>query len=267
MMSKYKFKSWLEKRIDEIADFGLDQTRIFKDIPDDNQPIKDLNVEYVTKLLRRKGLGVKTAIEYGFVGEVQWGEGVGAIKVVFSPYRGLTVSIRKLVPSLMGENIWICKSVFPVYNIYDHTPDSLIEDLRDVVKETDENGIDSPTNSYEELENLTFKIAQKLKSETTQKILTYHGIRLIKENEKYIISFNCSGMGRQRQDQKRLDQFQVHVTYHKNEGYIKITGDELGDKIGKHSWQYDPSQFDEIFVPTQPREEIAEAVLQLFNSY
>jgi len=225
-----------------------------------------LNIEYVTKLLRRRSLGVKMPIE-GYVGEVQWGAGAGAIKIVFSPYRGLTASIRKLVPSLMGEGIWICKSVFPVYNIYDHSPDSLIEELTDVVKETDENGINSPTNTYEELENLVFKIAQKLKSESTQKVLTYHGIRLIEENEKYIISFNCTGMGRQRQDQKRLDQFQVHVTYHKNEGFIRVTGDELGDKIGKHSWQYDPSQFDEKFVPTQPKEEIAEAVLQLFNSY
>jgi len=267
MMSKYKFKSWLEKRIDEIADFGLDQTKVFKDIPDDNEPIMDLDVEYVTKLLKRNNFGIKTPIENGFFGEIQWGEGVGAIKVLFSPYRGLTVSIRKLVPSLIGEGIWICKKVFPVMNIYDHSPDSLVEELTDVIRETDQNGIDSPTNAYENLESLVFNIAQKLKSESTQKVLVYQGIRLIKENEKYIISFNVTGMGRQRQDQKRLDQFQVHVTYHKNEGFLKITGDELGDKIGKHRWQYDPSQFDEKFVPTQPREEISEAILVLFNSY
>ncbi len=267
MMTKYKFKSWLENRIDEIADFGLDQTRVFKDIPDDNEPIKDLNVEYITKLLKRRNLGVKIPVQDGFVGEVQWGEDAGAIKAVFSPYRGLTVSIRKLVPSLIGENLWVCKRVFPVYNIYDHAPDSLIEELTDVIKETDENGINSPSNTYEDLESLAFKIAQKLKTESTQKVLQYHGIRLIKENEKYIISFNCTGMGRQRQDQKRLDQFQVHMTYHKSEGFLRITGDELGDKIGQHRWQYDPSQFDEVFVPTQPTEEIAEAILQLFNSY
>jgi hypothetical protein len=264
-MKSYKFKSWME-----YADFGLDitQTPAAKNpVELYDTPIDKLNVEYVIKSLKNHKFGEKSSKPNDFAGELQWGESDGALQLVFSPLGGVKAGLRKLIHDQEGNPTWICKKVVEVRHFFDTHPDSLSFLLQDSLNEMDQQGLDAPQQDWKGLERLVLNLASTLRRRTTQKIFIYEGIRMIKENEQYIIHFGCTGYGRQRAGQKRLDQFAIHCTYNQKAGTILITGTELGDKIDKYRWIYDPSNFMEYFVPTQHEDEICKAVLAMLNSY
>jgi hypothetical protein len=261
----YSFQKWRTYR--EWADFGFEKDKDTS-VPEknDDKPLNPLDVEYVSQLLKRRKIGVKES-KLCYFGEIQWGEGPGAIKLEFSPLGGLRVRILKQIPNLIGESMWICKKVIVIKNFYDEHPDTLIENLSGFLTEVDSQQLDTPSNTYDGLENLVLNMASSLLRHTTQKIFIYEGIRRLKENEDYIIHFGVTGMGVQRQDQKRLDQFAVQVTYNKKEGIIRVGGNELGSHIKNHKWEYDPSEFLEYFMPNQDYKEIIGSTLAHFNSY
>lgn len=266
-MNKYSFKDWLSNKLYEYADFGFDLQN--KDVPknlEDENPEVRLNIEYVCDQLSRTNLGIKEALDTYF-GEVQWGNNIGAVKVVFGPYGGLRAAIKKLCVDLKGEEKWVCKKVVEVKEKYDRNADSLIQNILKIAEIVDRQQIDAPDANFKQLENLVLHMASVLRRTNKQKILIYEGIKKIKENEHYIIHFGCTGMGVQRQDQKRLDQFQVVVRYFPQEGYISVNGQELGDKIKSHKWIVEPAEFTEFYMPHQPKDEIIETILIHLNSY
>jgi hypothetical protein len=259
------FASW----INEYADFGLGMQNQKKDPEPKNQedPLMPLSVEYVTNSLRKVMLGEKYVIPNDFFGDMQWGNQDGALLLAFSNFGGNRAVIRKLIHDLEGEPRWICKKVIEVKNLFDDKPDTLIFKIRENLEKIDYEGLDAPIPDFEDFQRMVITIASTLRRQTTQRIFMYEGIRVIKENEKYIIHFGVTGMGVQRRDQKRLDQFAIHAEYHKKAGLIKITGTPLGDKIAQHRWIYDPSNFIEWFSPKQGEEEISRAMLHHFNCY
>lgn len=263
-MMDISFKKWLA----EYADFGLDmgqkRQRIIR--ADDEKPIYPVDLEYVTKDLLTQKLGTKKSKDVYF-GEVQWGDGPGSLKVTFGPFRGLNAIIRKQCTDLKGETRWICKKVLEVGNYYDKKADTLSFKILELLKEVDTTNIETPTNAYEGMERLVLQLASDLRRYTTQTVLQYEGIRRLVENKHYIIHFSCTGMGVQRQGQRRLDQLQIEAKYEQDAGYIKIAINEVGDKIKAHKWQIDPSQFCEYYMPTQPQDEITGTMVSLLNSY
>jgi len=264
-MKSYKFKKFLE-----YANFGFDlMTKPNPQNPVEryDTPIKKLKVDYIIDSLKKHKFGEKASKPNDFSGELQWGESDGALQLVFSPLGGVKAALRKLIHDQEGNPTWICKKVVEVRHFFDEHPDSLSFMLQDSLNEMDHQGLDSPEQDWKGLERLVLNLASNLRRKTTQKIFIYEGIRMVKENQQYIIHFGCTGSGRQRAGQKRLDQFAIHCTYHQKAGIILITGTELGDKIDQYRWIYDPSTFMEYFVPTQHEDEICKAVLAMFNSY
>jgi hypothetical protein len=259
MISFKKFLEW--------ADFGFSNKPTITHSILHDKPIKRVNIEYVINDLKRTKIGIKEAVAESFFGEVQWGQEPGALKVSFGPYGGLRSVIRKLCVDLQGNPRWICKDVIEVKNLYDLKWDSLIQELYEKLNEIDKQGIDAPNNQWNGLEKLVLRLTDYLKRHSTERPLMYEGIRRMIKNEHYIVHFGCAGMGVQRQDQKRLDQFQIDVTYDKKIGCIKVVGQEVGDTLSKHRWITDPSEYLEYFMPEQDEKEILNSVLAHFNSY
>lgn len=250
------FKKWI---IQEFADFGFDKVKK-QIVPINDLPEDPIDLGYVIEEIKRNRPGYKAN---DFFGNAQWGNTPGAVKLEFGPYGGLKAVIRKLSKNLMGEDRWICKKVV---EIKDHTDAnalaySLVEDLNEVQNKN----IDGPGN-FAHLERLALRLAETLKRKTTQVIFINEGIKKTNEN-KYIIHFDVTGMGVQRQGQKRLCQFDVYTEYMKDEGLIRITGEEIGSSIANWEFQADPSQFQEWFSPAQSFDEIINAILAHFNSY
>ncbi len=262
MINKCSFKDWLE-----YANYGMDVDKKKSQSPEyDETPIKNLNIEYVVKDLQKNKLGLKEAIN-SFYGECQWGKQPGAIKLTFSPYAAARAVVRKLATDLKGESVWVCKKIIEVLNRFDKRPDTLSAIMWNVLKETDNGMIDAPYGQWDKLENLVLKLAHELRVRDHTGVLLFEGIRRLEENKHYIIHFGCKGMGVQRRGQQRLDQFQVECRYFPDNGYLKVTGNEIGDTIAKHDWKISPSQFSEYYMPSQPVEEILESVLVHLNSY
>lgn len=258
-----KFTDWYN----EVADFGLDRDPKKKIETPYDDPTPGHDIEYVTKQLARESFGHKYAIPNFYFGEVQWGDNPGALSMSFGPFGGLRAVVRKLEYDLQGEKVWVCKKVVEVKEKYIDHPDSLVQDLVEVLEHVDREEFDRPSADFDGTERLTLKLAHYLRKNTIQMILLYEGIKRVEENENYIIHFGCAGMGRQRQDQKRLDQFQIQVVYEQDRGILKVCGNELGDRLGKHRWILDPSQFCEYFMPNQPEETILDTILAHLNSY
>lgn len=263
-MKHYGFNTWLE-----FADFGLDMTKrpTDPDIANQDGPFKPINIEYIIKSLKGKVFGEKYSIPNDFFGELQWGQEDGAVRLSFSPFGGVRAVLRTLTHNLEGDPTWICKKVIEVKHFFDEHPDKLSFKIDEALADIDYEGIESPKNDFKDLERLTIRLASNLRRNTTQKIFMYEGIRVIKENHNYIIHFGVTGMGVQAKGQKRLDKFCVQVEYSTKTGLIKIVGNELGDRIGKHRWIYEPSDFIEFFSPAQEEDEINNAILALFNCY
>src|SRR5690348_15621866 len=98
---KYSFHDWY--KIKEWADFGF-ETEKDTSVPDrGTKPLDPLDIEYVSKFLKRRKLGIKES-KTCYFGELQWGEGTGAVKLEFSPLGGLRTRILKQIPDLKGEN-------------------------------------------------------------------------------------------------------------------------------------------------------------------
>jgi hypothetical protein len=264
----YKFKHWLE-----YADFGLDisqKSREKKTLRDDDQgeaPLTPLDIGYVINCLKKSAVGTKWSTPNDFFGELQWGDGSGALRLEFNPPASRIV-VRKLIYDVDSQPTWICKKVVEIQNLYDKHPDSLTALLFGVLEEVDHEGLDSPVNDFEGMQRLVIRIAGKLRSRNTQNVFVYEGIRMVKENKEYIIHWGVTGMGRQARGQRRIDQFAVHCTYDPKFGTVKVSGTEIGGKLDNYSWYYDqPSNFCETFVPSQGEDEIATMVLVLFNTF
>jgi hypothetical protein len=264
-MKDYGFNKWLN----EYADFGLDMSKKPKEptMANEDQPLHPLNVEYVVKQLKGKQLGEKFSIPNDFFGELQWGRNDGAIRLTFSPLGGVRAVLSKLTHNLEGDPTWICKKVIEVKHLFDQHPDKLTFKLAESIEKIDQEGIDAPLPGYKGLERLVIHMASELRRKTTQHIFIYEGIRVLNENQKYIIHFGVTGMGVQARGQKRVDKFCIQVEYSNKTGLIKVCGGDLGDVIDKHRWVYDQSEFIDYFSPAQPEEEIIEAILVNFNCY
>lgn len=251
----------------EYANFGFDNpNQTNPEVNINDNPLHPVDLEYISKSLKYKMLGTKSTTDK-FFEELQWGEGDGALRLTFTPLGGTRAVLQKLIHNLEGTPTWICKKVVEIKNIYDEKPDNLTFLLHDLLMEMDTGNLDAASSDYQGLEHLTLKLAGNLRSRTTQRIFMFEGIRQVKEHEEYIIQFGVTGYGRQRKDQKRLDQFDVFTRYKKDEGTIKICGNELGSSIANYEWQYDVSEFSEYFTPSQKEEDIINAILVSFNCY
>lgn len=257
------FHDWMN----EVADFGFEST--FKDrkglTPYEDDPIHHLDVGYVISQLKKHKVGLNEA-NRSYFSEVVWGKGIGSIKLEFTPLGGSRVMIRKLCHDLHGDTKWILKKVIEIRHLYDHHPDVLVENSLNIINELSQQGNDSPSNEYKDLEKLVLRMTPKLRG-TRMDLFIYEGTKKVKENENYIIHFGVTGNGVQKKDQRRLEQFQFHVLYKKEVGLIKIIGQEIDSSLGQHQWKLDQSSWIEYFMPSQSFEEIIETQVRLFNSY
>lgn len=265
MMQNDSFKHWLNKNFKEWADFGFDKQKSWvppKDLRD--TPIPPHKINYIIESLRKVKLGIKEAKKWDFNSSAKWGEGNGAISVDIAPFGSLSASIRKQTNDMRGVPTPICKKVIQIWDYED--PDKVIQQIYETLIEVDKENTPSPIREYQNLEKLAILITNKINRFAKTNILMFEGIRIVEPTRNYIIHYGVTGMGRQKRGQKRVDQIQIQLKYEADRGLIKIVGNEIGDHIGKHSWQFDPSEFNEYFSPAQDKEEIADAILNHVSS-
>lgn len=263
------FKNWL---ISEGKDlFGFENLSVVRSKQEtDNDPIKNIDSGLVIEHLIKRELGYNNAFS-NFHDHIQWGKENGAVQMVISPLGSFKSIIRKLQTDLKGNSVWMCKKILPykeITNSENYIDEEIADEIFNKIEECWKEEIEAPLNDYENLERLTIKVAETCrKKDIKPEIMVYRGVKAIEREKHYNIHFECSGHGVEAPGSMRLEQFSIDMFYDKQSGMIRSYGYGIQSPTRQHLWQIQPSEWDEIFSPSQSEKEIVSAVAAAFSTF
>ena len=245
------------------TDSGGKSTNFMRHPTNEDDPINTLDIEYITDQLAKHQINKKRP--HGvFVNQVQWGEGVGAIRVKIHP--DLHTEISKMNFDLLGDPTWALKKLFIINRSgYGGNEPAIVEELLEQLGEIDEFPIDSPKKDWDGLEKLVLGLTSKIRRVGRENFV-YEGIRRMDEND-YIIRFSMAGQGAEAPSQRRVVENQTRVFYDADAGRIRMFNKNIETDMGGHNWGLMPSDTDVNFFPTQPREEIIQTMATVMRWY
>lgn len=259
-----RFKQYLAEGKDIFGfdkEFGHEPKKY---LVSDEMPIDPIDSEIFLGELNRLKLGTKRPL-WDWHNKVQWGKSVGAMQVDVSPIGSSKVIVRRLTSDLEGEPVWICKKVVRLNDVgVNKNEISVAYNLYNTLNEIDRQLIDAPERRFDELK----RVAQSLSAYVRQKapeIFIYEGAKELADNY-FVIYFSYRGGG--AGGGIKAEQFNIQLTYDPRRGLIRSWGNEVVSPGGcSRSWELNPSEWDELFTPSQPIEEIIEAITTAFSTY
>ncbi len=75
------------------------------------------------------------------------------------------------------------------------------------------------------------------------------------------------GGGNGAPDNTRVEKFHITTFFDKESGMIRVFGNNIQSPMSFRQWLPAPSEFDEMFAPTQPVEEIIDCVVDALSTY
>lgn len=269
------FNQWIIKEGKDIFGFEYSTPNSDKDKSgndplsgNDSHPLHRIKVSEVIDEISRHNIGNKTSFNK-FHNTVQWGENQGAIYMEVSPLGSFKTIIRRMAYDAQGNPIWICKMVVP-FNDYLNANRPFDESLAGIVLEkielVDKSHPDSPKVDYVHLERLAHKMATVCRLNKPD-LFVFRGIRESKKNQHYIIFFELRGQGVEAPGAQRIEQFHIELDYNPNRGVIRCWGHDVASPTKGHVWLPQPSEFDELYLPTQSPDEICECVAGALSTY
>lgn len=262
------FKNWMISEGKNL--FGFDDITIKTKKEINDNPIKNIDSGLIIEYLIKKNLGHSDAFS-NFHDHIQWGKENGAIQMVISPLGSFKSIIRKLQTDLKGNSVWVCKKILPykeITNSKNYIDEEIADEIFSKIKDCWKNEIDAPSNDYKKLERLTIKVAENCRKKNIKpEIMVYRGVKAIDKDKHYNIHFECSGHGVEAPGSMRLEQFSIDMFYDKNSGMIRSYGYGIQSPTRQHLWQIQPSEWDEIFSPSQSENEIVSAISSAFSTF
>lgn len=259
-MQRLNFKMWFES-----ADiFGFDPIPIEKSaLRPSETPLYPFDIEKMISYLSEYQLPGREPSKT-VTGRLQWGDGIGAIRVWLGT--GLQIGIERMGLDLEGNQTWALKKMYQVnrsgYGGYER---EVADELFGEIKEVDTNLLDRSVHECD-LQGVVISVAGKLRR-NSRDIFIFDGVRKLDDNN-YIIKMEIRGQGVQRRGQKRVLENITQISFDKNKGKIRIINSCVDNKVGRDNhWWLQPADINLEFFPTQPKEEIAEAVATWMKWY
>jgi hypothetical protein len=195
------------------------------------------------------------------------GDQAGAIKIDVSPLGSYKIIARRKIKDIQGEDTWVCKKVFPLdENEHNNNEIPLAHSIYDDLVEINKTLLEGPKREFPEFERLVEKLTSAVRQNYPSYCMFPKGLK--KMNEDYFkIYFEFKGHGVEAPTRGRAEQFDIDVLWDRNKGLVRIWGYDIDSKVRQHTWNVQPSEFDEWFSPSQPPEEIIEAVVSMFMTY
>lgn len=270
-MNHLLFKQWL---LSEMADFGFDQDQQSKpkggtDEMEGDDLFKVVNSsKIITELTRFPALGPNRPYRK-WNDIIEWGNGPGAIQVGISPLGAMRIIIRRMTNDLCGESTWICTKVIPLDDITAENKEiSIAHDVYNVITEVSNEMIPGPAKEFDEFERLSWKLWTASKRDHPSYCMFPIGIR--KQNENYyklVFEFRGQGVGQKNGNGGRAEQFDIDLIWEPKKGLIRCMGYDIDSSMRQHSWEIQPSEFDEHYSPQQSHENIIDAIIKTFMQY
>lgn len=265
MNYQLSFRQWTEG----WQDFGFPDDRPTKkdavNEPETQEPINGFNLEYLRDMLVERSIGPLQPQSH-FVNEVVWGDyQMGSIRCRSNPQLG--VALERLGIDLQGEPRWYCKKYYQINRegFGGHEP-TVTQEIYQQLHRVYEEPPESPKNEVEDFENLVLFIAERMRK-VMRPVFMMEQIRRATDH-RYIICCNVRGNGVQSPGQHQVFRNLTEVSFLSNEGVIRIFNQNVHSKVGRgRSLQFDQSDADFVFFPTQSRDEIADPIATKLRFY
>jgi hypothetical protein len=258
-MVKMNFKEWINKDIFGFEREVLDAQDNSK--PQNELPIQGFMLNLVMERLETNNLSLGHPFSR-FPNEMQWGTQPGAVRVVWTPK--LNVKIQKLHLDLEGNRVWIMKRFYFVNDLEfgggnEHVvADEIFEEVKIVAKDQ----LDSSSGQFK-LENIVYPLASVLRQQDYQ-VIELDRIVKISENE-YDINFWCRGGGVGKtfgpRGQRPVLAFILKMHYNEHTGLIKTIAEMATAEDDTTKWELQPAEFEELYMPSQPKKEIIDSIV------
>lgn len=269
-----KYFEWMGKSPEKL--FGFENPTKKQTIGDvyEQHPIENLQIDTVLDEIVNLGkIGTKEP-KKDFGNFVIYGDNqtVGSLKIQFSPLGSCRITIERLVKNVEGTPTWITRYAIPVINDYEHLTlqDIAIEKMlavrsNEIASFVDKNELETPVTDYKDLEKLVMKIAGNMKLKHPQ-VMNYYGIVKTDINN-FIIYFNYKGYGLEAPDHRKVNQFNVYISYDPKTGFIHSWGAEHSSANQGYTYKPQSPEWDEYFSPKQDPNEIVTILEKIFSTY
>lgn len=263
------FRQWFLSEGKDIFGFHRDAP---EPAPVDKEegPIIPMKADFlIEEMLRNKINGMEAFSAYP--DQIQWGREPGAVRMVISPLGSFKSIIRKLQRNLLGEDVWVCKMIVPYKDLM-HSDfifdESFAGELFTKVEKIFEDSINAPAADYQGLRSLSTKLhGRAMRRDVLPAVMIPIGMREVKQNEHYIIHFECRGHGVETPGSGRLEAFLIEMTYDPRTGMIRSFGHDVQSPTKGHVWYPQPSEWDEQYSPSQTQDEIISSITNALSTY
>jgi hypothetical protein len=259
------FKSWVIAEKTDIFGFERERERFRQNVIIDEDPLKPLMSEKVLDELERHSLGIKPA-RRSWSDLVEWGDGgLGTLQVSMSPVGSLSATIRRKINDLEGNEVWVCKHIYPMKDNLIGKEMNLAHDVLENVQKIDMAMVDMPSHDYKEMNYLANQLYGQIKLRRPP-IFMQTNMKKMAENV-FLFYLEPTGTGVEAPTADRLEQFNINLTYSPKTGLIRCWGNDVLSPTKGHKWELQPSEWDEYFCPSQPRKEIVESIINALSVY
>lgn len=270
-MKQILFKEWLGRNPEVMYGFRPNVSFVGKPFYEE-QPIEVFDVEKMMKAMVDMGHINNRNINDTWPTKLSYGYGQGKLTVEASPYGSYKIICRRYIDDAEGNAVPMCRLVVPLVNDFNHRgpndpgEEILAVKLYDKLKQINQEPIPAPnTKWHNEFVRFVYRFqkAVKLKHPT---IMNYAGT--VKLNDlNYLIVFKLKGFGNGGPMSTKTNEFLINLQYLPEKGLLRSWGyDVYSPNI---SWEYlpAPSEWDELFSPNQPEQQITSCLLEIFMTY
>jgi hypothetical protein len=231
----------------------------------DSEPWTDFRTHLFTDELKRLIEKDNKKILTGWEEEVRWQENDGVFEINVNPYGSLRITTRREVKDFEGNNIRVCKYVYPINDYKINRETNIAKFLYDKTKNISKKNIDYPVKKYN-IKNLAYRLYENLEKKYPSYIM--FPTKMIKMNENYYkIIFEFRGAGNGTPGQSIGLQFNIDLSFESNIGYIKCWGYMVESPSKTRKFNIMPSDWNEYFSCKQSIDRIIQMISKTFNKF
>jgi len=270
MKNLFLFKEWLG--LSPEAKFGFAPSKLFVKKPFyTEEPMEPLRSTYVLDELVKMGRVNSRIPLKTWANIVEYGNDTGGLHVSISPLGSFKIIIRKYINDSNGNIVPICKDVIPLLNDFNHKGDNdpseivLANDLHHRLSKIDTQTVESINKNYNKLEELVIDVAKSVKA-SHPAVMSYGGVVKVEEHT-YMIWLEYKGYGNGVPNSQKGERFSIYLQYKPEKGLIHSWACEVTSPVKQRLYISTPSEWDELFSPSQPHSEITKCIMEILSTY
>lgn len=266
MRNKIKFVKWLSLK--EYADYGFSDMLKYKQKSNNKLKEKPENtvfktsafLDHLTDLIEDDNIKVIRK----WADQISWTDNGHPMEVNINTLG--TIITKKLIKNITGKEVPLCKDVLSVDEINNGKENLIADKIYNRIKNIRKNNYDNAVSDYNGLEKLA-KLLFKACLETYPYYIMFpKGLKKIDHNY-YKVFFEYKGGGAGAPDSSRAEQFNIDLSYNKEEGLIRCWAYEILSAMKRRDFLPQPSEWNEYFSPKEKPEKIIKLIIKFLMSY